>query len=156
MDLKKIVMDLRVSHNLKGKYPLVIFTIPNNGGVYRKEKRYFVMTYREKEKDLYFHGLSRFLHKYDPKYDFSLKLEKFKEYHDESITRIGSAKFTLISYKDDYFPFGYYTGTKETIQGENNLSYICDEFDKLGLKYTSDSIEYKNNKKANNGKEKLK
>lgn len=150
MDINKIVMDLRVNHHLRGRYPVYIFTLPNLGGIYNKGKRYFVMTYREKERDLYFHGLTKWFHKYDPKSDFSLKIDKFKEYHDEYIGTIGSAKFTLISYKDDFFPFGYFTGSKETISSENNLSYICDELDKLGLKYTNNSSEYTKSKK--NGK----
>ncbi len=146
MDINKIIMDLRVNHNLKGKYPALVFTMPNLGGVYNKGKRYFVVTYREKEKDLYFHGLSKWFYKYSSKYDFSLRIDKFKGYHVEYISTIGSAKFSLISYKDDFFPFGYFTGTRDSISSENNIGYICEELEKNGVKYTDNSTEYTKSK----------
>jgi hypothetical protein len=132
MNLKKIVMDLRISHNLKGKYPLVVFTIPNQGGVHNNGKRYYVMTYRQKENDIYFHGLTKFFHKYNEKYDFSLNLDKFNHYTLEAMP-LGASKFSLVSYKNDYFPVGFFTGTHDTYEGENNLSYMIEELNKKGI-----------------------
>ncbi|MCR5786744.1 MAG: hypothetical protein K6G28_03515 [Acholeplasmatales bacterium] len=129
-------MNLRVEHALKGKYPVVIFTMPNNGGVSRRGKKYYIMTFRQSENDLYFHALTRFTHKYNPKDDFSLRIDKFKQYTLEFL-KIGGAKASLISYKNDYFPFGFFTGTYDTKEGENNLDYILSELKNRGISYTS-------------------
>lgn len=139
MDLKKIVMNLRVNHNLKGRYPLVVFTLPNNGGVYRGKKNYYVLTYREKENDLYFHYLKGLFHKYDKTHDFSLRIDKFN-YYTLEFMKIGGGKISLISYKNDYFPFGFFSKTRDSYEGENNLQYILEELKKKGIKY-SDKTE---------------
>lgn len=135
MNLKKIVMDLRVHHNLKGKYPVVVFTIPNDGGVYSKNKNYYVMTIREAENDIYFHHIKGLFHKYDKNGDFSLKIDKFNSFTLE-LLRLGGSKFTLISYKGDYFPVGFFRGLKDSYEGENNLQYIIDELRKRGIVYS--------------------
>jgi len=155
MDLKKIVMDLRISHNLKGKYPLVVFTIPNQGGVHNNGKRYYVMTYRQKENDIYFHGLTKFFHKYNEKYDFSLNLDKFNHYTLEAMP-LGASKFSLVSYKNDYFPVGFFTGTHDTYEGENNLNYMIEELNKKGITLI-DILESTLKKEAEkNGKKRVK
>ena len=152
MNLKKVVMSLRVNHNLKGKYPVVVFTIPNNGGVYSKSKNYYVMTFRAKDKDLYFHHIKGLFNKYNPKGDFSLKIDKFKSFTIE-LLRMGGSKFTLISYKGDYFPLGFFSGLKDSYEGENNLQYIIDELHKLGLVVSDKSEEIVKKEQNQNGKQ---
>lgn len=150
MNLKEIVLDLRVNHNLKGKYPVVIFTIPNQGGVYSGKKDYYVLTYRASENDLYFHHLKGFFKKrYDPKHDFSLRIDKFK-YYTAEFMKLGGGKMALISYKNDYFPFGFFTGTKDSVEGQNNLQYIIDELVKFGIKLTTKSESDFKKGKTNN------
>ncbi len=152
MNLKKVVMDLRVSHNLKGKYPLVVFTIPNSGGVYSKSRNYYVMTFREKENDLYFHHIKGLFNKYDPKGDFSIRIDKFKSFTLE-LLRIGGSKFTLISYKGDYFPIGFFRGLKDSYEGENNLQYIIDELIKRNINFSDKSEEVVKKESLENGKQ---
>jgi hypothetical protein len=135
MNLRKIVMDLRINHNLKGQYPVVIFTMPNKGGVSRRGKGFYVMTFRQGNNDLYFHALSKFLHRYNPKNDFSLRIDKFKKYSLEYLN-IGAAKASYISYKNDYFPFGFFTGTRDSAEGQHNFEYILEELQNRGLKFT--------------------
>ena len=50
--------------------------------------------------------------------------------------KLGGSKFSLISYKNDYFPFGFFTGLRDSAEGENNLQYIIDEIKKKGIAYT--------------------
>ena len=153
MNLRKILMNLRINHNLKGKYPLVVFTIPNQGGVHSGAKRYYVMTYRQKENDIYFHGLTKLFNKYNNKYDFSLDLSKFNHYTLEPMP-LGASKFSLVSYKNDYFPLGYFTGTYETSEGENNLKYLIEELNKKGITQTN-VLESILKKEAENGKKRV-
>ena len=152
MDLKKIVMNLRVNHNLKGKYPVVVFTIPNEGGIYSKKKNYYVMTYREKDNDIYFHHLKGLFYKYDKDGDFSLRIDKFSQFTLE-LLKVGGSKFTLVSYKGDYFPLGFFRGLRDSYEGENNLQYIIDELRKKGIKYSEKSeADIKKEMKANEPK----
>ena len=134
MNLKQIVLKLRVNHQLKGRYPVVVFTIPNNGGIYSGKKKYFILTYRKEENDLYFHSLNGIFHKYNESKDFSLKIDKFKHY-TSSFNKMGGGNLSLISYKKDYFPIGFFTGTSDSHEGEINLQYIIEELNKKGIKY---------------------
>ncbi len=147
MKLRQIVMNMRLKHNIKGKFPVVVFTIPNDGKIYSGGKNFYVLTYREKDDDLYFHHLTKYLHKYDPKKDFSLRIDKFRYYSLEFI-KIGGGKFILVSYKDDYFPFGFFTKSYDSKEGENNLQYIIDELKKYRIQY-KENIEHElKNKKG--------
>jgi len=137
MNLRKIVMNMRVNHEIKGKYPVVVFTMPNKGGVHNGSRRYYVMTYRKNENELYFHGLTKLFHKYNSKFDFSLNLSKFSKYTQEAATRLGGGRFSLISYRNDYFPVGFFVGSYDSKEGENNLEYIFEELKNSGLEYTN-------------------
>jgi hypothetical protein len=113
------------------------------------------MTYRQKENDIYFHGLTKFFHKYNEKYDFSLNLDKFNHYTLEAMP-LGASKFSLVSYKNDYFPVGFFTGTHDTYEGENNLSYMIEELNKKGITLI-DILESTLKKEAEkNGKKRVK
>ncbi len=149
MNLKELVLKLRVNHNLKGRYPIVIFTIPNDGGIYSGKKKYYVLTYRKENNDLYFHSLKGIFHKYDMKNDFSLKIDKFRAYTTEFM-KFGGGKVSLISYKNDYFPFGFFTGTRDSHEGEVNLEYMLEELSKQGIKYiNANEAELKKGKTTN-------
>ena len=67
---------------------------------------------------------------------------------------LGASKFSLVSYKNDYFPLGYFTGTYETSEGENNLKYLIEELNKKGITQTN-VLESILKKEAENGKKRV-
>lgn len=145
MDIEKIVLDLRKTRKMKGMYPVLVFIIPNRGGVVSDKKGYFVMTYNQTE--LYFHGLSRFRHIYKSELDFAIKLNKFDRFTWESLKK--SKKFCLISYKNDFLPIGYFSQIRGATKGEANMAYIITELEKRGIHEVSDKEEDIKNGKAN-------
>ncbi len=149
MNLRQTVMNLRINHKLKGKYPVVVFLIPNSGGITGAKKGYYVMTYIDKQ--LYFHGLTRFFKRYNPDLDFAIDLTKFKKFNIENIIS-QSGKVSFISYKGDYLPIGYFRSTYDSKEGEANLQYILDECKKLGIEYTN-KLESEIKKGIENGKD---
>ena len=149
MNLRKTVMNLRINHNLKGKYPIVVFLIPNSSVITGNKRGYYVMTYLNKQ--LYFHGLKGFFKKYDESLDFAIDLTKFKCYTLEGVVK-QSGKVSLVSYKNDFLPLGYFRGTYDSKEGEANLQYILDECQKLGIKY-SNLLESDHKKEEENEKD---
>jgi hypothetical protein len=132
MDLKKVVNDIRITHNLKGKYPVVVYLIDNNGGITRSNKGYFVMTlYKD---NLYFHAMSKYLKRYQKERDFMIDLKKFRYYTLEGITN-HSMKFSLVAKDYNFLPFGYFYNLIDSKEGELNMNYLCEDLRKLNIKY---------------------
>ena len=138
MDLKQVVLNLRVERNLKGKYPVVVKIPSNMGGICNK-KGFYVMTLYQ-DKNLYFHGLSSFGFKYKPKKDFAISLDSFRKYvfipYGKKLRKI-----TLIN-GQEFMPIHFFSNVPTSYEGECNAATIAKVFDKLGIKEVlADEIE---------------
>lgn len=130
MDLKKIVMDIRLERNLHGRFPVVVSIPPNPGNIVPFRNGYYVLTLT-KDNCLYFHGLSKFRKKYDPNKDFKIMLDPFKNYTYRILTK--TVKEVCLINDNEFLPFRFFAGLPTSYEGEYNVSYLCEEFEKRGI-----------------------
>lgn len=138
MDLKKIVMDLRVAHELTGRYPVVVKIPFNTGHIVEGKKGYYIITLT-KNKELKFQALSRFRYRHLADLDFSIDLTKFEKYTYQIIGK-NFKEIRLINDRD-FLPFCFFAGVKTSYEGENNIAYLCKEFEAMGIPETNIIIE---------------
>ena len=141
MDRKGILLDLRNEGKLKGLKPCFINLRPNIGKIYNGGSGTFIMTIRDNT--LYFQKLSFFLHRLQPKDDFSVNAKRFTEYKIDRRTAL--AVLYLYDSEGRFLQIIYQIGTRESFATEDNISRIIKELETtIGLKEAGD----------NNGEEK--
>ena len=131
MNRKNIVQNLRVSGRLNGKKPAVVFLKKQEGGIYNKGVAYFVMA--ERNGMLNFQRLSTFRKNLVPEEDFSIELKQFNRYFfvKRSFYNI------LCLYNDkkrQYIEINYDKGTPDTYPTEENVAFLIDMLEKMGVK----------------------
>ena len=131
MNRKNIVQNLRISGRLKGKKPAVVFLKKNDGGIYDKGVAYFVMA--ERDGMLNFQRLSAFRKNLIPELDFSVELKQFNRY----IFVKRSFYNILCLYNDKkktYIEINFDKGTPDTYPTEENISFLMEMLEKMGIK----------------------
>ncbi len=131
MNRRNIVQNLRVSGRLNGKKPAVVFLKKQEGGIYNKGVAYFVMA--ERNGMLNFQRLSTFRKNLVPEEDFSIELKQFNRYFfvKRSFYNI------LCLYNDkkrQYIEINYDKGTPDTYPTEENVAFLIDMLEKMGVK----------------------
>lgn len=131
MNRRNIVQNLRVSGRLNGKKPAVVFLKKQEGGIYNKGVAYFVMA--ERNGMLNFQRLSTFRKNLIPEEDFSIELKQFNRYFfvKRSFYNI------LCLYNDkkrQYIEINYDKGTPDTYPTEENVAFLIDMLEKMGVK----------------------
>ena len=79
MNRKELVMQYRVTRQLKGHRPTVIYLKKNIGKIYEEGTADFIMSLGKEE--LFFQRLSTFKKRLLPQKDFELSLARIKSYH---------------------------------------------------------------------------
>ncbi len=133
MNQKQVVLEIRTAKKLRGKYPCVIEIEPNGGKILLDKKlRFFVMTITN-DNMLYFHGLTKWLKKYDEEEDFMIKLSAIKAYTRQEKNKYTS-QITISTEQGFYVPITLRHGIKGTYESANNMEYILKELEKMGIK----------------------
>ena len=133
MDYKKLTLQMRVDHNLRGEKPCVVTIAPNGGKIYSPSKKeMYVMTLLDGNK-LYFHGLTRWTHTYDPSKDFRVSLDPFTEYTSEDTTKTIKT-YTLSTEQGMYFPIVVIHGVKGSYETDVNIEKFLSKLRSVGIK----------------------